>query len=261
MSTTPCGSELGQRHQKAARLRADMEAPGAPGQAVQGEGAPAPEPQDAQPVGQGEHVVKEGECVSSIAMDTGHFWQTIWEDSGNREVRQVRRDPNVLLPGDRLVIPEKRRKDETGQTEQRHRFVRRGSPEILQVRFEDEEKAPYMNQPYTIQIDGVSRDGWTDGDGAVRESIPPNARSVKIRFTELDEEYEFGLGRLEPIESLKGVQAGLRNLGFLRGSATGKLDPPTVAAIRRYQKTHDLAIQTGELYDATRQHILEAHMS
>jgi hypothetical protein len=219
------------------------------------------EPHDAEPVGEGEYVVKKGDCISSIALATGHFWETIWNDPANTELRETRKNPNVLLPGDRITIPEMQPKTESGVTEARHRFVRLGSPEILQIRFEHAKDEPYTDEPYTIAIDDESRDGCTDADGFLREIIPPDAQVAIVRFDQFDEEYNFGLGHLEPIDTIKGVQERLANLGFLRGGCHGKLDLRTTTAIRRYQEAHAMETRTGELDDATRQHILETHKS
>ena len=213
------------------------------------------------PVGQGEYVVKEGDCISSIAFETGHFWETIWNDPGNAELKEVRKNPNVLLPGDRVTIPQVTPKQEPGETEMRHRFVRRGMPEILRVRFEDEEKKPYVSKAYVIEIDDDTREGYTDGDGLLEQPISPDAKKAKITFPELNEEYEFDLGKLEPIESLKGVQARLNNLGFACGEGTGEWDERTTDAVRRYQVAYELANQSGELDDDTRAHIHKRHGS
>ena len=53
------------------------------------------------------HTVQEGECVSSIAHDYGLLPNTVWEYEENRTLRELRKNPNVLLPGDVLVIPDK----------------------------------------------------------------------------------------------------------------------------------------------------------
>ena len=46
------------------------------------------------------HTVQQGESVESIAHAAGHFWDTVWQHPDNAALRQLRRSPHVLLPGD-----------------------------------------------------------------------------------------------------------------------------------------------------------------
>jgi hypothetical protein len=57
------------------------------------------------PPGYERHVVKDGECTTSIAHDYGHFWKTLWQDSANTELSDRRVTPNVLFPQDVMMIP------------------------------------------------------------------------------------------------------------------------------------------------------------
>lgn len=215
----------------------------------------ATETQSVGPVGSGERVVKEGECISSIAMDTGHFCDTIWDDPANAELRETRKDPNVLLPGDRVHVPELRKKDDTGQTEMRHRFVRKGWPEMLRIRVLLDGE-PRGNEPYTIEIDGSTFEGMTDADGKLSCPIVPNARRANLRVgVEPDvSRYTFTLGAMDPIEHIRGVQGRLINLGFDCGAIDGICGPKTEAALREYQKSRKLPV-TGEPDETTRKQL------
>ena len=80
------------------------------------------------------HKIKQGECISSIAEHYGFFPDDIWDDPANAELKEKRKDKNVLFAGDLVVIPDKRLLEETCATEQHHRFRRKRVPEIFRVR-------------------------------------------------------------------------------------------------------------------------------
>ena len=53
------------------------------------------------------HRVQPGECLVSISESYGFFWETLWSHPENETLRNRRRDPTVLLPGDEVFVPEK----------------------------------------------------------------------------------------------------------------------------------------------------------
>lgn len=220
-----------------------------------------PPPESAGPVGDGEHLVQQGECISSIAENAGHFWETIWDDAANSELRQARQDPNVLLPEDRVHVPPLREKWESRQTEMRHRFRRRGWPEMLRFRvLRDDE--PRGNQPYTLAVDGRETTGVTDANGNLSHPIAPDARRAVLRVgTEPDvDRFEFALGAIDPIDAISGVQGRLRNLGFDVGPIDGVWGPRSEAALRQYQVKRGLK-GSGRADELTRQKLKEDYGS
>jgi N-acetylmuramoyl-L-alanine amidase len=71
------------------------------------------------------HIVKQGECISSIADAHGFFPDNIWNDAANTKLRGKRKDPNVLYSGDVVVIPDKQSKEESCATEKKHSFIKK----------------------------------------------------------------------------------------------------------------------------------------
>ncbi|MFO0837817.1 MAG: peptidoglycan-binding protein [Phycisphaerae bacterium] len=213
------------------------------------------------PVGSGEHVVRQGECIYSIAKDHGHFWETLWNEPQNADLRTARKSPNVLLPGDRVHIPPLRNKWEPGQSEMRHRFQRKGQPASFKMRVLRDGEAR-GNEPYKLDVDGTTIEGTTDADGKLSAAIAANARRVKMwvgKPSDVDE-YSFLLGGIDPIEELSGVQGRLNNLGFDCGPIDGKLGPQTEKALKTYQGRRKLPV-TGQPDEATRAKLLEDHGS
>ena len=43
------------------------------------------------------YTVKQGDCISSIADQMGFFWDTVWNDPNNEQLRNRRKNPNAHL--------------------------------------------------------------------------------------------------------------------------------------------------------------------
>ena len=213
------------------------------------------------PVGRGDYVVKQGDCIESIAQKHGLFWQTIWNHPKNVELRQANRDSNALLPGDRVYIPELRVKKEQGATELRHRYRRKDVPSLMRIVFKDEEDNPRVGVPFVLKLDGVLASGKTNTEGAVEYPIKPDAGTGKLTLEGEDgvEEYEVQLGFIDPISEVSGIQARLANLGFSCGPSDGELGPLTQEALRTFQKTIGLK-DTGEPDQKTIQKLESEHI-
>ncbi|MFC2172651.1 peptidoglycan-binding protein [Acidobacteriota bacterium] len=208
------------------------------------------------------YTVKQGDCIESIAHKSGHFWETLWQHGDNAALKQKRQNPNVLLPGDIVYIPEKHPKKKSCATDRRHRFKRKGVPSKLRLVFKDEEDKPRAGLAYTLEIDGESFSGRTDAQGRLEHPIPPNARRGKLVLgtAENREEHELQLGHIDPVSEISGVQARLNNLGFDAGAINGKFGPQTKKALKEFRAQFKLTA-TGESDEATQEKLKEQHGS
>ena len=162
-----------------------------------------------------QHQVKQGECILSIAVENGLFWETVWNHPDNSTLKNTRKNPNELQPGDTVVIPDKQTKQENCAADQRHKFIKKGVPAKLRLKIPRDDQ-PRANQPFTINIDGKYSSGQTDGDGMIEVSIPPNAVRGELKVGEGNDEegYQFLFGTLDPIDTENGVKGRLRSLGY-----------------------------------------------
>ncbi|HEU0121548.1 MAG TPA: peptidoglycan-binding protein [Bryobacteraceae bacterium] len=207
------------------------------------------------------YTVVEGDCISSIADEAGFFWETIWNDPGNAELKKLRKNPNSLLPGDVLVVPDKRKREEQCVTTKTHRFRLKGVPVQLRYRMLDVEGKPRARIPYSLIVDGAEKKGSTDGNGVLTETIKPKSKKARLVLKpagEPEEVYLFDLGQLHPVEDMRGLQGRLKNLGFLDGEPSGEFDEDTADALRKFQKANELP-ETGEADAATQAKVAERH--
>lgn len=208
------------------------------------------------------HTIVEGECVLSVAFEHGHFWETVWHDPQNAALRTRRQNPNLVMPGDEVVIPDLRAKTVSRMTGAQHQFRRRGVPARFTVRFNDAAGVPRAGIPYVLRIDGKELRGVTDLEGTVSCTLAPNASAGRLVLGEGDgaEAYELVLRSLGPIDTVRGVQARLCNLGWFEGEVDGNDGPVLQAALIAFQASAGLA-QTGRIDDTTCQAIAAAHGS
>jgi hypothetical protein len=198
-------------------------------------------------------TIRPGDSLSSIAVDHGLPPEKIWDHPNNAELKLRRSDPNVLASGDVLFVPERIRRTERLRTGTRHVFRRRGVPAKVHLRLV-ENGTPLSLLPYTLDVGGAVKSGQTDGDGFVDEWVAPHTRTVRLSFEYggAARSFDILLARLEPVETVAGVQARLNNLGFDCGPIDGELNAATVDALRWFQEYIGHTPADGSLDDATR---------
>lgn len=207
---------------------------------------------DDGPVGDSGYLVKQGDCIESIAEKHGIFWRTIWDASENAALKSVRKNPNAIFPGDKVFLPAKDLSPLDCATDTKHRFLRKGVPSELRVAIRYAGK-PVKDTAYSMNVDGVFIDGETDADGMVIQKISPGAKKCMLTVGADSDfiAYEIYLGKQDPLSELSGVQNRLINLGYDTSECRSQLCPETAGAIRAFQKEVKLPM-TGEIDQDTK---------
>ncbi|MDQ6663194.1 MAG: peptidoglycan-binding protein [Acidobacteriota bacterium] len=209
-------------------------------------------------MGKDGHVVEQGECMASIGASYGFDWRTLWNHPENASLKKLRQDPNVLYPGDVVAVPDRVLREENRATDTRHKFVVKGVPETLRLRLLDEFDHPKADTKYELLIGAQTITGVTNGDGELRERIPPVVTEARLFVGEERREIALRIGALDPLKEISGVQSRLANLGYDTGPIDGVVGPHTRQAIIEFQEQYGLE-PTGGLDDRTLAKLKERH--
>jgi hypothetical protein len=198
-----------------------------------------------------DYTIQQGDCVTSLAAQAGLLWTTIWNHPKNIKLRQLRKDPNVLLPGDQIFIPDLEIKQVDKPVDQKHTFVRKGVPAKLKIRLLDQDQ-PRANVTYQLEIDGTLLSGTTDSDGYLNQPLPPGAQRGKLAVSNgaTSDTYDLQFGALDPFDTESGVRGRLVNLGC--GADDIK------EAIKAFQEKEGFTM-TGEADAATKSRLQERY--
>ena len=212
-----------------------------------------------------QHVVRPGETVARIAREYGFFdWRTIWEHDDNRALADRRKNPDVLAPGDILVVPDKTQKTVAVPTGQKHVFRTIASPLKLRLILRDFGDEPLRNLPCTLSVEGSDLDLETDDEGLLEAAIPPSAERAELRFHDPLVPFELvvpvQIGHLDPVDTLAGQTARLNNLGYPADAIDEADSTRFEYAVQEFQVDHDLAVD-GVCGPATQARLEEAHGS
>lgn len=194
-----------------------------------------------------DHTVRQGECLSKIALKYGFTdWKFLYEHPDNSALRRKRPNPNVLYPGDVVKIPEMRKKEEQAGTGKVHRFQVKTPKKFLRIVFKTPKGDVYENEPYTLEFEsGASKAGKTDGRGLLNEPVPLGERLATLKIA--GRALGLRLGHLNPNgdvenEDLSGIQARLNNLGYPCGANDGKYGRHTRTALAVFQEGEKLDV-------------------
>lgn len=209
------------------------------------------------------HVVAPGECLASIAEHYGFADPAvIYNHPENAALRRERPDPNVLLAGDVVAIPDRKLRELRAATEQRQRVVVKRRPVELRLRLLDDQRQPRAGLPFVVEFQDQSIRGTTDGDGVVTAAVPSWLPAATVRVSDhgTEEVFQVALGYLDPADSADGVMQRLTNLGYRCEIPGLPADVALRFTISNFQRGTGLPV-TGELDDTTRQRLVEVHGS
>jgi hypothetical protein len=168
-----------------------------------------------------EHIVEEGEHLAGIAAQHGFpSFKPIWDHADNAELRALRKTPNILLPGDRVVIPDKEQRIETGATEKRHTFLAPADRLELRVKVHDQGFRAIHDRCDLAA--GSNKETMEQQGDIFRDPIQPDLGKAELQFPISQTErtripIPIEVGGLDPLDTLSGQQQRLNNLGYFAG--------------------------------------------
>jgi hypothetical protein len=203
------------------------------------------------------HTVQQGDTLYKIAKKYGfRDWRTIYNHADNADFRKKRSNPNIIYPGDKISIPEKETKEDSGATEQRHRFRSKGNRQWLLIVLKDARNQPLASTPYKLSIGGEIIDDSTNSEGLLEQEIPHDADQAVLAIE--GQEFLLKIGYLDPVDSPTGWRARLNNLGYKAGKVDGEENEELQSAIEEFQCDHGLKVD-GIVGPKTQAKLEEVH--
>ncbi len=209
------------------------------------------------------YVIRQGDYLLKLSHVLGFDADEVWNHGKNAELKQSRKDPSLLKPGDVLFIPDKPKPRLKLNLKEQNSFVAR-VPSVDVAVVISEEGAPVKGAKYVVEGLGAETEQTTDEQGRVVIRAPVHAREVTVRFVERGNKLKIALGGLDPVETPSGLRMRLTNLGYYGGKLAGADpyvahdDQALIAAVKAFQAANDLPA-TGEIDDGTRDAIVKAH--
>lgn len=210
------------------------------------------------------HIIQQGEYLSFIARKHGFTsYLTIWDHPQNAELKKKRKNPNVLMPGDRLFVPIRDLKEESRSTEQRHRFQAKREKLVLRLVLEELYDRPIAGAQCEVYVDGKLFKLTTDDTGKIEQEIPSDAQAGRLILrnaeTGLQEvPIEIRIGSLDPVEEVSGQVARLSNLGYYRGPLDEIDEKELLSAIEEFQCEQELQVD-GKCGSKTQAKLKQVH--
>lgn len=207
------------------------------------------------------HIVAQGETMTRLSARQGFDAREVWEDGRNRELRERRESPDVLLPGDVVYLPRTSPPRRAVSSAQVNRFTARRPAQPVALRLLAEGET-LRDASCEVDLPGGAVEARTDGDGVLRFDVPTSVERVTVRVLDRDATIEVLVGHLDPLSTMSGVAGRLENLGLLasdwRGASGARRAAMVRAGLEAFQRARGIA-DTGELDEPTRTALVDAH--
>ena len=209
------------------------------------------------------HTVVQGEHLAKIADAYGFKdFNAIWNHPNNAALKNKRKTPHVLYPGDEVYIPDRELRVEDKPTDNKHNFVLRQKPLKLRLKLLDVNEQPAPNTRCELIVETTRYSLTSDGSGMIEQEIPWGATTGRLiarnPSVPIDLDVPIQIGYLDPVEEREGQQARLNNLGYRSGEPGSGDEFRFRQAVEEFQRNHHLTVD-GVCGPQTQAKLKEVH--
>ncbi len=197
------------------------------------------------------YVVKQGEFLAKIAHLRGFDAQEVWDHPKNAALKQQRKQPALMCPGDILWMPRTGREPHQLLLQSNNKF--RAQLPVVRIQHEfSVDGEPLADLEYRVYGMGEVFEDVSDEQGKIDVDVPIHVPSVKVVF-ETGMVYRLQVGHSDPANSETGAMQRLKQLGYMSDWDHGSVEATErsyALALEGFQRQHDLK-PTGVLDEAT----------
>lgn len=216
----------------------------------------------------GTYVVQQGDTLLRIAKAHGlSNAAEIYDHPENDAFRTLRPNPDLIYPGDEIVLPAKNENPFNAAMDVEHEFVVSQPAELCKFTLLDEDDEPYVGKRAVLRVGDQSVEQILGEDGQIGislQGLDETTGEIELYVHEdLDEEplkFTVSLAYMDPVDTLSGVQARCNNLGFDCGVVDGVMGRKTREGISGFQSEYGLSVD-GVPGPQTQQRLAEVYGS
>jgi hypothetical protein len=130
-----------------------------------------------------------GDCFSSIAASQGlPSYHDVYDDGANADLKKKRPNPNMLVAGDVVTVPDLGKQKTGLATTLKHKFVVKPKQKVrLRILLVDKDDKG-VSKPYKLTIAGTVSSGTTGADGLIEVIVDPSATAGSLLLDPKDGE-------------------------------------------------------------------------
>jgi hypothetical protein len=128
------------------------------------------------------HTVQEGDCCSSLAASHGFLdYKGIYDAAENADLKKTRPNPNTLVQGDKVVVPDKKEKKAPAAAGSSHKFMVKKTVVKLRILLRDKGDKPIKGKDWTLKVGGKTLKG-NSPDGQISQDVDATAKSGTLEI-------------------------------------------------------------------------------
>jgi hypothetical protein len=203
------------------------------------------------------HTVKPGEWMQQIAIKYGFpNWEKVWDHPKNSALVSLRKDSELLHPGDKISIPDPQEIELSAASNKKHTFVKMLPKTTLKIKVQDERRQPIANTSWKITLGEQIFEGMSAANGLVEQQIPTAMGEGTLEIA--THKFPLRIGHLDPIDEVEGVQKRLHNLGYDCGEINGVVGTKMVQTMKVFQEDNALNA-SGKVDQASKNKLKELY--